>query len=322
MLSPIELRHIRYFIAVAEEGSLRRASERLHLSQPPLTRQIQRLESLIGCDLLVRTPRGVLLTAAGEAFLRAARGVVQSVDQAIEAARVGGRSPKLRFVLGCSSAFDRSAFPNAAAAFNASFPGWTLIEEDRSSVELVRALKRGRMDAAFIGLHTETKGLAAEIVHTEPFIVALPARHGCAKRSSVQLRELKDETLFWFERRLNPGFYDRVSELFDEVGFHPVTVPEPPEHHTLLGRIADGEGIALLPASLSRVRRRGVVFRSLSGAQRLQWGIMLAYRPDNASAQLSQFVERIRKLVRRGRRPDRQQEAKPRATAGGKSPVR
>ena len=176
-----------------------------------------------------------------------------------------------------------------------SFPDWRFVAKGKHSISLVRDLKNGAMDTAFIGLHTETQGLAQEIIHQEPLLVALPAQHPLARKRRLDFDDLRGEPMFWFERRLNPGFYDYCLAYFEQIDFKPLTVAEPPDHHILLGLIAEGQGFALISSSLRKVKRQGVVFRALkNSSNKLSMGIAVAYAPNNRSAVLQAFLQLVR----------------------------
>jgi DNA-binding transcriptional LysR family regulator len=149
------------------------------------------------------------------------------------------------------------------------------------------------MNAAFIGLHTNVENLTVIKIREEPFVVALPASHPLAKKRKIGFADLRSESLFWFERRLNPGFYDYCEAFFEKIGFKPEVIPEPQDHHILLGLIAERHGIALIAASMQNVKRKGVVFRPLNGASELSMGIALAYSERNQSPVLREFVSLV-----------------------------
>ncbi|MBS1227248.1 MAG: transcriptional regulator, LysR family [Proteobacteria bacterium] len=295
MNNSIDLRQFRYFLALSEELNFGRAALRLHLSQPPLSRQIRLLEDRLGVDLFVRGSSGVTLSEAGTAFLPEVRKTLAQAERAVAAARnvrsaVGGQ-----FVVGYTTVFDRSAIPDVFDRLRQSFPNWRFVAKGKHSISLVREVKNATMDAAFIGLHTETRGLTQEVIHQAPLLVALSAKHPLAKKRRLGFDDLRAEPMFWFERRLNPGFYDHCQAYFEQIDFKPKILPEPPEHHLLLGLIAEGQGVALISSSLREVKRQGVVFRALKEeSNALTMGIAVAYAPNNRSAVLSAFLELVR----------------------------
>ena len=202
---------------------------------------------------------------------------------------------------GYTTVFDRSAIPDVFDCLGQSFPKWQIVTKGKHSISLVRDIKNGVMDAAFIGLHTETPGLCEEAIHEEHLVVALSAKHPLARKRKLGFDELCGEPLFWFERRLNPGFYDYCQAFFEQIGFKPKIIPEPPDHHIMLGLIAEGHGLALIPASLQNVKRQGVVFRALKGdSNSLSMGIAVTYLKSNSSPVLPAFLEllRAKKILR------------------------
>lgn len=294
MASSIDLRQFRYFLAVSEELNFGRAALRLHISQPPLSRQIRQLEDQLGVELFLRGKAGVTLTAAGAAFLPEARKALLQAEKAVAVARAARGAEGGQFVIGYTTVFDRSAIPNVVG-LSQSFPNWRIVTKGKHSISLVRDIKNGSMDAAFIGLHTDTRGLKVETVFEEPLVLALPANHRLARKRKLGFDELRGEPMFWFERRLNPGFYDHCQAFFEQIDFAPNVIPEPSDHHILLGLIAEGQGIALIPASLQNVKRQGVVFRPLQvESSKLSMGIAVTYSERNQSPVLSRFLELVR----------------------------
>lgn len=288
----IDLRQLRYFLAVSEELNFGRAALRLHISQPPLSRQIHQLEEQLGVKLLLRGKAGVALTEAGTAFLPEVRRTLVQVEKAIGMARAARGAEGGQFVVGYTTVFDRSAIPDVFDGLRLRFPNTRIVTKGKHSISLVRDIRNGAMDAAFIGLHTDADGLKVETILEEPLVVALPAGHRLAQKRKLGFDDLRGEPMFWFERRLNPGFYDYCQAFFEHISFKPNAIPEPPDHHILLGLIAEGQGIALIPASLRKVRRQGVVFRALKEeARNLSMGIAVAYSERNQSPVLPRFLE-------------------------------
>jgi DNA-binding transcriptional LysR family regulator len=295
MNASIDLRQLRYFLAVGEELNFGRAAKRLHISQPPLSRQIRQLEDQLGVELFLRSKAGVALTNAGEAFLPEVRRTLAQAERAVAVARAARGVESGQLVIGYTTVFDRSAIPDVSEGFRLRFPNWRLVTKGKHSISLVRDIKNGVVDAAFIGLHTETQGLAVEIIHEAPLVVALPTNHRLAKKRRLDFDDLRGEPMFWFERRLNPGFYDHCQAFFEEIGFKPNVIPEPLDHHILLGLIAQGRGVALISASLQNVKRNGVIFRAMKDeSQKLSIGIAVAYSERNQSPALHPFLELVR----------------------------
>lgn len=295
MTIPIDLRQLRYFLAVSEELNFCRAAERLHISQPPLSRQIRQLEEQLGVELFKRSKTGVTLTKAGIAFQPQAKLTLRQAEKAVAVARAARDTEGGRFVVGYTTVFDRSAIPDVFDSLRKRLPNWQFHSKAKHSISLVRDLKQGLIDAAFIGLHTETQGLIVEKLHEEPCVVALPSHHRLARKRVLGVDDIAEEPLFWFERKLNPGFHDYCQAVFEEIKFEPRVIPEPPEHHILLGLIAEGRGIALLPRSLQNVTRRGVVFRPLKEEfKKLSMGIAVVYSDSNHSSVLRSFLELVR----------------------------
>jgi DNA-binding transcriptional LysR family regulator len=295
MNESIDLRQFRYFLAVSEELNFRRAAQRLHISQPPLSRQIRQLEDLLGIELFERSTSGVSLTAAGAAFLPEARRTLVQAEKAIAVAKAAQGADGGQFVMGYTTVFDRSAIPDVGDRLRQRFPHWRIVSRGKHSISLVRDLKNGTMDAALIGLYTEAQGLKVETIFDEPFVAALPATHRLARKRSIGFDDLRGEPMFWFERRLNPGFYDYCQAIFEQIGFKPNAIPEPPDHHIMLGLIAEERGIALIPASLRRVKYQGVVFREMKDERaKLRIGIAVAYSESNQSPVLQAFLDLVR----------------------------
>ncbi len=295
MHTSIDLRQLRYFLAVSEELNFGRAAQRLHISETPLSRQIHQLEEQLGVALFERSKAGATLTRAGMAFLPEVRRTLAQAEKAVAAARAARDADAGQFVVGYTTVFDRSVFPDVFDRFRRRFPDWRLAVKGKHSISLIRDIKNGVMDAAFIGLHTDAQGLAVETVREEPFVVALPARHRLASKLRLGFEDLRGEPMFWFERRLNPGFYDYCQAFFEQIDFKPNAIAEPADHHILLGLIAEGQGIALIPASLQNVKRQGVVFRALKNETRkLSIGIAVAYPQGHQSPVLRAFLEFVR----------------------------
>ena len=295
MNEAIDLRQFRYFLTLSEELNFGRAATRLHISQPPLSRQIRQLENQLGVELFLRTKTGVTLTAAGLAFVPEVKRTLAQAAKAVAIAQATREEECGQFRVGYTTVFDRSVIPDVSGLLRLRHPGLMIKTTGKHSISLVRDIKNGTMDVAFIGLHTEAKGLKVETLLEEPLLIALPASHPLTRKRKLGFADLNNEAIFRFERRLNPGFYDHCQAIFERHNFRPRTVPEPDDHHILLGLIAEGQGMAFVSASLKNVTRHGVVYRQLRDeASQLSSGIAMAWSDSNSSAVLDCFLDLVR----------------------------
>jgi len=292
MTASIDLRQLRYFAVLCEELHFGRAAARLNISQPPLSRQIRLLEDSLGVTLFDRNSRSVELTSAAEAFLPKVKRVLNDVDEAIRSVRKPVENARCLSV-GYTTVFDFGTYPGKVfQSLQARFPDWTLACHGRHSISLIRDVLNGELNIALIGLHSDVKGLALRVLHEEEMIVALPSADALAAKKLISFSDLADGRMFWFKRALNPGFYDYCRSYFDVIGFRPTVIPEPNDHHVLLGQIADGHGYALMPDSMRSIRRRGVVFRKLRYPRlALKVGVGMVYREDRASEMMMAFMD-------------------------------
>lgn len=293
MTPRIELWQLRYFVAVAEELSFRRAAERLSITQPPLTRQIRALEEEVGERLFDRSSRGVALTATGAHLLGESCKLLASADALFSrlGQRGGGRG-SLR--LGITTVVDASLFTWVEPAVKEGLPGLSLVQKRQISQRSIADVRRGVLDLALIGLPSVTTDLTVERLMLDPLVAAIPDRHRLARRRSVHLLELSNDPLFWFARPLNPAYFDHFEAIFRSIGFDPPRLAEPTDHHVLLGLIADGQGFALVPRSLTSIVRTGVLYKTLKESNALTVGIAVAYRADDLSPPARWLLEHLR----------------------------
>jgi DNA-binding transcriptional LysR family regulator len=285
----MELRQLRYFVAVAEELHFRRAAERLHISQPPLSQQIRALEDELGFALLFRTRGRVHLTPAGEAFLRDARALLGELDGAVATARRidAGQTGRLR--IGFVGSALLSIVPGTVERFRASRPGVAIELRERSTVDQLRAVSAGVVDVGLVRPPIEDEsGLRAETVLRERTVAALPTAHPLAALDRVALRRLAVEPLVLFPRDQAPGFHDLLIEALAGTGAGPRVIQYAPEMLTIIGLVAAGTGVSLVPASVSRLALDGVAYRPVVGAPRSE--LVAITRPDDDSALVRAFV--------------------------------
>jgi DNA-binding transcriptional LysR family regulator len=267
----MELRQLRYFIAVGEELHFRRAAARLHISQPPLSQQIRQLEDELGYRLLARTRRRVELTAAGEAFLRDARALLGELDGAVATARRidAGQSGRLRINFVGSALL--SIVPGIVQRFRAARPGVEIELRERSTVEQLRAVSAGVVDVGLVRPPIEEdETVRAEVVMRERTLAALPIDHPLAELRRVPLSRLAAEPFVLFPRAQAPGFHDLLIRSVAATGAAPRIVQYAPEMLTIIGLVAAGIGISLVPASVQRLVLEGVTYRPVSGAPRAE----------------------------------------------------
>ncbi len=302
----MELRHLRYFVTLADELHFRRAAERLHIAQPALSQQIRRLEDEMQVKLLLRTTRQVQLTDAGRAFLPEARRILGDVERAARIARLTGRGESGVLTIGCTEAAEISVLPRVLTAFRKAAPGVTLAVESLTTSVQVQALRDGRIQLGFLRLPCEDPALlVVEPVCREPMVVVLPESHPLATRRRIPLTALAGQPVILFPRRLAPGFYDSLMGYCHRVGVTLQVVKEAEHFQAQQSLIALGFGLSLQPASLRSVRRRGLVYRPLrEPAPYAEIG--MAYRRDGRSEVLSAFLRVVRRVFRNGgdwRRP-------------------
>ncbi len=259
----MELRHLRYFIAVAEELNFTRAAEKLHIAQPPLSQQIQQLEAQLGFQLFHRTKRTVTLTEAGQVFFEESQKILLQVDRAIQLGKQTSRGELGQLTVGFVSSAAHNVVPAILQAFRTRCPAVKLELHELTTNEQLQRLREGRIDIGFVRPSIEEDGINSEIVFREPLIVALPETHPSADRAVVELRELSAEPFILFPRSLAPGLYDPIVSLCQQAGFSPIAGQEAIQMQTIISLVAAEMGVAIVPASMQNFQRKGVVYKSL-----------------------------------------------------------
>lgn len=290
MSNPLKLRQLTYFIAVAEELSFRRAAERLFITQPPLSRQIKMLEDRLGVSLLDRDRRGVRMTEAGARLLVDARALVKGSEQVV--ARLGSErsTAQAELALGITTVIDASLFAWVEGAFAQRFPGVHLTVKRQISSQSIRDLHRGHLDVAVIGLPSRAEDLTITHLFDERMVACMASDHPAAKKRRVSIREFAQDKLFWFDRKLNPAYHDLCQKVFDRLGFRPERIPEPADHHVLLGLVACGQGVALVPQSLKSITRTGISYTEIREGDQLKISVGAAYREEERSESVQALV--------------------------------
>jgi DNA-binding transcriptional LysR family regulator len=292
----MELRHLRYFVAAAEELHFRRAAERLGIAQPALSQQIQQLEQEIEALLFHRLTRGVELADAGKAFLDDARAILEHVEQAkAKAQRVArGDQGMIRIGFTGSASFN-PIVPGVIQDYRVRFPGIAVSLVESGTSQLVDSLRAGRVDAAFIRSPSrEVDGLLVVSILEEEMLIALPSRHDLAASASLPLEALSGEPFILFPRANSPEQYDNILLVYRRAGFSPKIVQQAPEVASALNLIAAGEGVSIVPASMQQMQPQEVAYRAILGdAPRAP--LSLAHRSNEPSA----TVRNLAALARR-----------------------
>jgi len=290
----MELRHLRYFVAVAEELHFGRAARRLHIAQPPLSQQIRQLERLVGTELLRRTSRRVELTQAGAAFLEGARRTLSAAAGTLEGARRVGRGELASVRVGFTDSAALSIFPAAVRTHRRAFPEVHLELVEGLTRAQVQAVEEGMLDLALVrGPVAPSPAVVAETVFREPLVAAMHASHRLAERESVALAALRDEPMVLFPRHLAPEFYDWITRLCMEKGFVPRVEHAASEYQTILSLVAADVGVSLVPASVRAIGPPDVRFRPLLDCAETA-EIAVVYRRDRAFSAMAAFLETVR----------------------------
>jgi DNA-binding transcriptional LysR family regulator len=270
----MDVRQLQYFVAVAEELHFRRAAERLHLSQPALSQQIRALEGALEVPLLFRNRRRVELTAAGVSFLTEARELLAAFDAAVAIARRvhDGRIGRLRIAFVGSALL--SIVPDVVQRFRAARPDVELALRERSTVDQVAALRAGDIDIGLAPLPIDEDGFDTTVLVHERAVAVLPAGHELAGLRRIGLRRLAAEPFVLFPRAQAPGFHDRLVGAVAERGAAPRVVQHATEMQTIVGLVAAGIGVSLVPASVQRLSLPGVVYRPVVGAPRVELAVI------------------------------------------------
>jgi len=300
----MELRHIRYFIAVAEEGRIAWAAERLGMQQPPLSQQIKALERELNVQLFRRKARGVELTEAGRAFLDNARTMLAQLDHTCETTRRTARGEQGRICVGVTPAGPFHPFvPRVVRAFREAYPLVSLTLQEYPSNELIERLRNEQIDAAFTRtFFADSEGLVIDPLTDELLVVALPEGHLLAQSGggnpAVSIKALAGETFIILGSRLRLGLYASTIAACHAAGFTPRMGPEASNHASTLNLVAVGLGISVVPASLQRMHIDGVTYRHLKGPNQPTLPLNLASRRGDPSAVVKHFLKLVRQAAK------------------------
>ena len=294
----MELRHLRYFVAVAEELNFTRAAEKLHLAQPSLTRQIHNLEEELGVKLFDRTRNQVSLTAEGRRFLADAQRLVALSLESVKAVQRFSRGESAQLNLGYLFKFNFDLLPTTLATFYRACPEISVNLFDMSPAEQLRALEARKIDLGFVGLRppAANKNMATldwECIAHHNAVAVLPARHPLAKKSKIKLTDLKTVFFVAMSEESHPGSRAWLSELCRRAGFTPRILQDVDLESGLMTFVAEGLGVTLAREQIKNLPHPGVVFRPLTAAAKADYWI--AWHRENRSRALGQYINIVKK---------------------------
>ena len=287
----MELRHIRYFLAVAEELNFTRAASRVGIGQSPLSQQIRAFEAELGVALFHRVPHGAELTAAGQAFLPEARATLRQAEHAIRSARCGAKGMLGRLRLGYTgSAAFNPIVPSTLRAFRIGYPDVDLSLEEANTADLLERLVGGGIDAAVIRPGpADPDGVRVIQLAREPMLLVLPASHAHAKAAALPLAAVRAETFVLFPHAAGPSLFEAVIAGCRRAGFEPILGQVAPEIASVSNLVSAGFGISIVPASIAQVRVAGVEYVPILG-EPLVSRLALATRLAEHSPVVANFV--------------------------------
>lgn len=284
----MELHQLRCFVAVAEELHFGRAAIRMHMTQPPLSRQVQLLERGLGIQLLERNNRSVKLTAAGQGFLRDARHILAFSDQAADGARRLARGEAGSLTLGFTAVSAYQMIPQLLARAAQELPGLQFTLKEMVSSAQLEALAAHRIDVGFVRQVNDHATLDAQLISREPLLVAVPDNHPLARQPAIAVRDLDQQAFVMYAADEGRYFYDCIAGLFAMTGVTPRYVYHLGQTHTVVSMVKAGLGLAIVPASAMQLHSDKLVFRPLKDAE-LHAELYMVSRQDNDNPALPAF---------------------------------
>jgi DNA-binding transcriptional LysR family regulator len=285
----IDVKPLRYFVALAETRHFGRAAARLNLSQPPLSRQLAALEASLGVTLIERSPRSVTLTAAGERFYTDAKAILGAIEQACNNAQAAAHGDTGTLAIGFTMCAAYSVVPGYARTFGSAYPEVALNLREVVSNDLAAQVLAGHIDAAIMFPGATSKGLAARTIVSEPLCVALSRTHPRARARQLKIAQLAGESFVLASEDVAPTLRAAILEHCRSGGFEPDIRFEVQLQQTVLSLVDEGVGIALVPASMRKAQLAGVVFRPLADAPTIEQ--VLVWSSANRNPCLERFLE-------------------------------
>jgi DNA-binding transcriptional LysR family regulator len=291
----LELRHLRYFLAVAEELHFGRAAQRLHMAQPPLSQQIRRLEETIGHALFVRSSRSVKLTVAGEALRDRVKRTIAKVGEDLEVVRSVGRGELGSLNVAFVGSAMLTKLPRVLERYRKLYPRVQLRLREFHTAFLLESIREGTVDVGLVRDAGPVADIRVEKLLDERFMAVVPKTHPLAKLAKIPVKALKDEPFVLFSRSAGNYAWETTVKVCEAAGFRPNVVQEAPQWLTILRLVGAGLGVTIAPACVREIAAPDVVCRSLNAADVIT-NIELAYRTDQATPLAEPFCALARAI--------------------------
>ncbi|ARK32438.1 acetoin biosynthesis transcriptional regulator AlsR [Halalkalibacter krulwichiae] len=293
----MELRHLKYFVTVAEELHFGRAAIRLNMAQPPLSLQIRQLEEEIGVQLFHRTKRKVELTKEGQYFLEKTYRLLADLDENIETIQKMKRGEVGEIVIGFIATAAYDLVPTIIKLYLNEYPGIKVTLKQITSAEQIIALQNGSIDVGVLSEPAESDQISFQIIREEEMVIALPKEHPLVRQTdAIQLSDLASEPFIITSRQANQGHFDSVINCCFQAGFSPNIIQETAEMSTVISLVAAGIGIALVPSSMKMLLQNEVVYRNVEN-NKFQSVTALAWKQDSPSEIVHTFIELVKERV-------------------------
>ncbi len=291
----MELRHLRYFLEITRDMNMTRAAERLHMSQPPLSRQIRQLEEELGTELFARNGKQLKLTQAGKFFIDKAHQILKAVEETETAMKRIGRSGHSWLNIGFVPSTIYGFLPEVLRRYRSNYPEIEFNLTEHMSYHQVQALKSGQIDVGFGRILFDDTEIRQEIVLKEDLMVVLPKNHPLSRKTSLTLKMIANEPLILYPLRPRPNYADQITALFYHEGLNPQVIQEVQELQTTLGLVASGVGLTIVPKSVQKMRSGDVNYIAIKNENATSPVIMM-YRQNEETPEVLNFIKRIRLL--------------------------
>jgi DNA-binding transcriptional LysR family regulator len=292
----MELRHLKYFVAVAEESGFRRAAERLHMEQPSLSRQIRQLEEELDVELFLRSKQGVSLTEAGRAFLDETRLTLAQAERSAQVAKQFNGVEQKKLTIGFSICIFDRLLSHAIQTFREKFPEVEIVLKEMHTIPQIEALLCAEIDVGFVYLPVDRPEILTKVVLRELLMVALPQDHPLVSLPAIPMASLANEPIIICPRATKPDYYDRIVALCQQAGFQPKIVQEATPPEVAVSLVEAGVGISLLAGGAANRHKSGVVYRAIADSD-TYLDIAVAWHRGRSSAIVNQFLEVMKQLI-------------------------